>query len=304
MSSTPNRASNPPGKPRRKDVNLDLPTARQMLPLIRSIVADIKTSRQAIEQLTPEQERLDRHRRDLVWLERQCRYQVSDEIAAAEKSLTTALGELSGLGVSLLDAEKGEVDFPTKINGRRFHVGHHLASGWLHLSASAAVAHDGLAAIPHHHNRERNGDEIGGQSGFRHRALDVVHRGIGDEGGIVRFFPDAVIERGDVSPADFVSHKSFCGVRRLLRKGRRYREPAIEAKRDRKAGGNDEVASRQVEHDPSPSRNPITDAGAHCADGIRTWHPRGLFPPELPICAMTTRCGAAKAVRVGGLPTR
>ncbi|HUR55358.1 MAG TPA: DUF2203 family protein [Gemmataceae bacterium] len=118
MSSTPNRASNPTGKSRRKDVNLDLPTARQMLPLIRSIVSDIKTSRQAIAQLTPEQERLDRHRRDLVWQERQRRYQVSDEIAAAEKSLTTALTELNGLGVSLLDAEKGEVDFPTKINGR------------------------------------------------------------------------------------------------------------------------------------------------------------------------------------------
>lgn len=118
MSSSPNRASNPPGKPRRKDVNLDLPTARQMLPLVRSIVSDIQTSRQAIVQLTPEQERLDRQRRDLVWQERQRRYQVSDEIAAAEKSLTTALSELNGLGVSLLDAENGEVDFPTKINGR------------------------------------------------------------------------------------------------------------------------------------------------------------------------------------------
>ena len=164
------------------------------------------------------------------------------------------------------------------VDTRRFHVGHHLAGGWLHLSPGAAVAQDGLAAISHHHHRERNGDEIGGQTGLRHRAFDVVHRGIGDEGGIVRFFPDAVIERGDVSPADFVSHKSFCGVRRLLRKGRRYREPAIEAKRDRKASGNDEVASRQVEHGPSPSRYPNTDAGAHCADGIRTRHPGRLFP--------------------------
>lgn len=118
MSSTPNRASNPTGKSRRKDITLDLPTARQMLPLVRSIVSDIRSSRQAIEQLTPEQERLDRHRRDLVWQERQRRYQVSDEIAAAEKSLTTALSELNGLGVSLLDATSGEVDFPTKINGR------------------------------------------------------------------------------------------------------------------------------------------------------------------------------------------
>jgi hypothetical protein len=118
MSSTPNRASNPAGKSRRKDITLDLPTARQMLPLVRSIVADIRSSRQAIDQLTPEQERLDRHRRDLVWQERQRRYQVSEEIAAAEKSLTTALTELNGLGVSLLDASSGEVDFPTRINGR------------------------------------------------------------------------------------------------------------------------------------------------------------------------------------------
>ena len=118
MSSTPNRASNPTGKTRRKDVNLDLPTARQMLPLIRSIVSDINTSRRAIEQLTPEQERLDRHRRDLVWQERQRRYQVIDEIAAAEKAWTAAVGELNGLGVTLVDDESGEVDFPTKVNGR------------------------------------------------------------------------------------------------------------------------------------------------------------------------------------------
>jgi hypothetical protein len=118
MSNTPNRASNPAGKPRKKDIALDLPTAQQMLPLVRSIVVDIMTSRQAITKLTPEQERLERHRRDLVWLERQRRYQVRDEIAAAEKTLTNALTELTGLGVNLVDDEVGEVDFPTKINGR------------------------------------------------------------------------------------------------------------------------------------------------------------------------------------------
>ena len=118
MSSTPNRASNPAGKPRRKEITLDLTTARQMLPLIRSIVSDIVTSRTALNKLAPEQERLERHRRDLAWQERQRRYQIQDEMVAAEKSLTTALGELTSLGVSLLDAEAGEVDFPTKINGR------------------------------------------------------------------------------------------------------------------------------------------------------------------------------------------
>jgi hypothetical protein len=118
MSNTPNRATNPAGKPRKKEIALDLTTARQMLPLVQSIVSDIVGSRMAISRLTPEQERLERHRRDLVWLERQRRYQLSDEISAAEKALTNAIGELSGLGVNLVDDEAGEVDFPTKINGR------------------------------------------------------------------------------------------------------------------------------------------------------------------------------------------
>jgi hypothetical protein len=118
MSNTPNRASNPAGKPRKKDVALDLSTAQQMLPLVKSIISDVVNSRQAIARLTPEQDRLERHRRDLVWLERQRRYQVKDEIAAAEKTLTSALTELVGLGLNLVNEEAGEVDFPTKINGR------------------------------------------------------------------------------------------------------------------------------------------------------------------------------------------
>jgi len=118
MSNTPNRATNPAGKPRKKDVTLDLTTAQQMLPLVKSIVTDIVTSRQALAKLTPEQQRLERHRRDLVWLERQRRYQVNEEIAAVEKVLTVAMTELTGLGVNLVDDEAGEVDFPTKVNGR------------------------------------------------------------------------------------------------------------------------------------------------------------------------------------------
>lgn len=118
MSNTPNRASNSAGKPRKKEVSLDLSTARQMLPLVRGIVADVMTARQAIGRLVPEQERLDRQRRELVWQERQRRYQVIDEIAAAEKAWTVAVAELNGLGVTLVDDEMGEVDFPTKVNGR------------------------------------------------------------------------------------------------------------------------------------------------------------------------------------------
>ena len=40
------------------------------------------------------------------------------ETAAAEKAWATAVGELNGLGVTLVDDEIGEVDFPTKVNGR------------------------------------------------------------------------------------------------------------------------------------------------------------------------------------------
>jgi hypothetical protein len=118
MSNTPNRASNSAGKPRKKEVTLDLSTARQMLPLVKSIVSDLVTSRRALNKLAPEQQRLDRQRRELVWQERQRRYQVADEIVAAEKAWSKALGELNELGITLVDDELGEVDFPTKVNGR------------------------------------------------------------------------------------------------------------------------------------------------------------------------------------------
>lgn len=118
MSTSPNRASNPAGKPRRKEVSFDLATARQMLPLVRSIVSDLVNHQTALDLLAPEQERLDRHRRDLVWQERARRYQVTDEIAQTEKALAGAAAELTALGLSVVDPGDGEVDFPTRINGR------------------------------------------------------------------------------------------------------------------------------------------------------------------------------------------
>ncbi len=119
MSSSPNRASpHPAGKPRRKDVTVDLPTARQMLPLVRSIVADIADTQKRLTGLTSEQEALDRNRRALGWTDRQRRYAVHDEVAKAEKNLAGAVSELDALGLTLVDAEAGRVDFPTRINGR------------------------------------------------------------------------------------------------------------------------------------------------------------------------------------------
>lgn len=118
MNSSPNRASNPAGKARRKDANHSLAAARQMLPLVRGIVTDIVDRTRRLEQLAPEQQTLDEHRRMLTWVSRERRYAVRDEIAAAEKELAGAVSELDALGVTLADGASGRVDFPTRINGR------------------------------------------------------------------------------------------------------------------------------------------------------------------------------------------
>ena len=118
MNSSSNRASNPAGKARRKDVNHSLETARQMLPLIRGIVTDIVDTAQRLERLTPEQQTLEEHRRLLTWASRERRYAVRDEIEKAEKELAGAEAELDALGVAVADRAAGRVDFPTRINGR------------------------------------------------------------------------------------------------------------------------------------------------------------------------------------------
>ena len=117
MNNTPNRASNP-AKSRRKDAAIDLGTARAMLPLVRGILSDLRDQTRLLTDLAPEQDRLERHRRDLSWQERQRRYHIQDEIAAVERRVTSVAAELDGLGVTLVDALGGEVDFPARINGR------------------------------------------------------------------------------------------------------------------------------------------------------------------------------------------
>lgn len=119
MSSSPNRASHPAGKSRRKDVSLDFNTARRMLPLVKSIVADIVDTQQRLIRLAPERDALDDSRRVLDWASRQRRYAIHDEVTQAEKVLATAVTELDALGVTLVDPDAGQVDFPTRINGRQ-----------------------------------------------------------------------------------------------------------------------------------------------------------------------------------------
>ena len=104
MSNSPKRAFGSSAKSKRKEVNLDLSTARQMLPLVRSIVKDIVDKQVQLLKLQPEQDSLDRHRHDLVWAERERRYPDSRrnrchrEGPQGNKPMST---ELSDLGVRL-----------------------------------------------------------------------------------------------------------------------------------------------------------------------------------------------------------
>jgi hypothetical protein len=116
--SSHKRASELPGKPKRKAGAIDLSTARQMLPLVRSIVTDIIDQKRRLADLSHEQDILDRERRSLTWESRRRRYAVTDEVSQTERNFTTAVGELSRLGVTLVDPDAGRVDFPTRINGR------------------------------------------------------------------------------------------------------------------------------------------------------------------------------------------
>jgi hypothetical protein len=118
MNDTPRRAFGASAKSKRKDVNLDLPTVRQMLPLVKSIVADIVDRKSHLSKLHPEQESLERHRRDLAWVERERRYHIQEEIVATEGAYKQAVSELRELGLAMVDVSSGRVAFPTRINGR------------------------------------------------------------------------------------------------------------------------------------------------------------------------------------------
>jgi hypothetical protein len=117
--STENTAHGASESPSRREIALNLTTVRSMLPLVRRIVEDIVQHQRRLAQLLPEQERLDRQRRDLAWPERARRYQVQEEVAATDHCLQEALAELAGLGVVLLDPVECQVGFPTIVNSRR-----------------------------------------------------------------------------------------------------------------------------------------------------------------------------------------
>jgi hypothetical protein len=90
-----------------------------MLPLVGRIAADVVRQYDRLAHLRPERTLLECRRRSLHWPERSRRYELDEEIAAAERDLAQARAELEGLGLALLHGPSGLVGFPTIVNDRR-----------------------------------------------------------------------------------------------------------------------------------------------------------------------------------------
>ncbi len=118
MAGSSKRTSDSAGKQKRKPGSIDLNTARQMLPLVRSIVTDLVDTKAKLQTLTKEQGVLEQERRHLTWESRQRRYALTDELVQTESQYSSVLNELNQLGVAVVDPVVGMVDFPTRINGR------------------------------------------------------------------------------------------------------------------------------------------------------------------------------------------
>jgi hypothetical protein len=115
--STENRTSG--SFERGSDTILTWAAANRMLPLIRLIVDDLSASHRRLCEIQPEIDRLDRHRRTLVWPERSRRYALQEEIAVAERNAVQAVSELEGLGLTLIDSDLCQIGFPTMVNNRK-----------------------------------------------------------------------------------------------------------------------------------------------------------------------------------------
>src|ERR1044071_9040368 len=109
--STENMASG--ASEQRGDVVFNLSTVQRMLPLVQRVVGDFLQNQKVVDRLAPEQDRPGRQKRSLAWPERRRRYEVREELTAAERQLQEAMIELQVLGVALLDPETGRVGFPT-----------------------------------------------------------------------------------------------------------------------------------------------------------------------------------------------
>jgi hypothetical protein len=93
--------------------------SRAMLPLVGRIASDVVRHQERLGRLRPEMAALEEKRLALAWPQRARRYQLEEEIAAAEAESRAAAAELDALGVALLDPAAGLVGFPTLVNQRR-----------------------------------------------------------------------------------------------------------------------------------------------------------------------------------------
>jgi hypothetical protein len=116
---TGNRASGAPERPGPGERVLTWGACRAMLPLVGRIAADVVAHHERLARLRPERARLDARRGTLGWPERARRYELDEEIAAAQGDLAQACAELEVLGLVLLHGPTGLVGFPTIVNDRR-----------------------------------------------------------------------------------------------------------------------------------------------------------------------------------------
>ena len=90
----------------------DVAGAREMLPLVRSIVADLLDAQTSVAMsqralAAAEQEGVEKAD---IW-------RAGDDLAERQKRLAAVQAELKKLGVHLLDTGRGDVGFPTIVNG-------------------------------------------------------------------------------------------------------------------------------------------------------------------------------------------
>jgi hypothetical protein len=113
-----NRASGVSERSGPSDRILTWQASRAMLPLVGRVAGDLAGRHERLDGLYSELAHLEKNRRTLDWPQRHRRYQLEDEITAAEAEMRGLVGELEALGVALLDGSCGLVGFPTRVNDR------------------------------------------------------------------------------------------------------------------------------------------------------------------------------------------
>lgn len=118
MSGFSKKASQASKSAGKADPLFELPTVIRMLPLVRTITADILGVHEELRKLRAECVQLDRFRNDLAWPERQRRYALHDTIRDSERRGRQLVHELEHLGIAVVDTKSAQLGFPTIVNGK------------------------------------------------------------------------------------------------------------------------------------------------------------------------------------------